>query len=46
MGLDDEIDIHLGTFSKSLGGQGGYIAGSAKLANYVKGFSRSIRTVS
>jgi hypothetical protein len=26
-GLDDEIDIHLGTFSKSLGGQGGYVVG-------------------
>jgi 8-amino-7-oxononanoate synthase len=40
-GLDDEIDIHLGTFSKSLGGQGGYIAGSRQLVNYLRGFSRS-----
>lgn len=40
-GLDDEIDIHLGTFSKSLGGQGGYIAGSERLINYLRGFSRS-----
>ena len=40
-GLEDEIDIHLGTFSKSLGGQGGYICGSAKLINYLRGFSRS-----
>jgi glycine C-acetyltransferase len=40
-GLEDEVDIHLGTFSKSLGGQGGYIAGSGKLINYVRGFSRS-----
>lgn len=40
-GLDDAIDIHLGTFSKSLGGQGGYIAGSAQLINYLRGFSRS-----
>ena len=22
--LDEDVDIHLGTFSKSLGGQGGY----------------------
>jgi 8-amino-7-oxononanoate synthase len=40
-GLEDEVDIHLGTFSKSLGGQGGYIAGSTKLINYIRGFSRS-----
>lgn len=40
-GLDDEIDIHLGTFSKSLGGQGGYVAGSRKLIRYLKGFGRS-----
>lgn len=40
-GLDDSIDIHLGTFSKSLGGQGGYIAGSSQLINYLRGFSRS-----
>ena len=41
VGLDDEVDIHLGTFSKSLGGQGGYTAGSLKLINYLRGFSRS-----
>ena len=40
-GYDDDIDIHLGTFSKSLGGQGGYIAGSSQLMNYMRGFSRS-----
>lgn len=40
-GFDEEIDIHLGTFSKSLGGQGGYIAGSLPLINYLRGFSRS-----
>ena len=40
-GLEDEVDIHLGTFSKSLGGQGGYICGSLKLINYLRGFSRS-----
>jgi len=40
-GFDDEVDIHLGTFSKSLGGQGGYTAGTHKLINYLRGFSRS-----
>ena len=39
--LEEEVDIHLGTFSKSLGGQGGYTAGSHKLINYLRGFSRS-----
>ena len=39
-GLDDEVDIHLGTFSKSLGGVGGFVAGSKKLIDYVKGFAR------
>ncbi len=40
-GFEDEIDIHVGTFSKSLGGQGGFVAGSKKLINYLRGFSRS-----
>jgi 7-keto-8-aminopelargonate synthetase-like enzyme len=40
-GLDDEVDIHIGTFSKSLGGQGGFVAGSQGLIDYLRGFSRS-----
>ena len=40
-GLDDEVDIHLGTFSKSLGGQGGFVTGSKALIDYLRGFSRS-----
>lgn len=40
-GLDDEVDIHIGTFSKSLGGQGGFVAGSSGLIDYLRGFSRS-----
>jgi len=39
--LDHEVDMHVGTFSKSLGGQGGFIAGSQKLIDYLRGFSRS-----
>ncbi|MDT8368084.1 MAG: aminotransferase class I/II-fold pyridoxal phosphate-dependent enzyme [Longimicrobiales bacterium] len=40
-GLDSEVDIHIGTFSKSLGGQGGFVAGSQELIDYLRGFSRS-----
>jgi glycine C-acetyltransferase len=40
-GLQNDIDIHVGTFSKALGGQGGYVAGSRALYNYLKGFARS-----
>ncbi len=40
-GLDDEVDFHLGTFSKSLGGQGGFVAGSRKLVDYINAFGRS-----
>ncbi len=40
-GLDDEVDIHIGTFSKSLGGQGGFVVGSQALIDYLRGFSRS-----
>ena len=40
-GLEDEIDIHIGTFSKALGGMGGYVAGSQTLYTYLMGFSRS-----
>jgi 7-keto-8-aminopelargonate synthetase-like enzyme len=40
-GLENEVDIHVGTFSKALGGQGGYVAGSKNLYNYLKGFARS-----
>jgi len=40
-GLDQEVDFHLGTFSKSLGGQGGFVCGSRELIDYLNGFSRS-----
>ena len=41
-GLDKEVDFHLGTFSKSLGGQGGFVAGSRELIEYVNAFARSL----
>jgi glycine C-acetyltransferase len=40
-GLDQEVDFHLGTFSKSLGGQGGFVCGSKELIDYVNAFGRS-----
>ena len=40
-GLDHEMDNHVGTFSKALGGMGGYVAGSKSLINYLMGFARS-----
>jgi 8-amino-7-oxononanoate synthase len=40
-GLEDKVDFHLGTFSKSLGGQGGFVCGSQALTTYVSGFGRS-----
>jgi glycine C-acetyltransferase len=40
-GLDNDVDFHLGTFSKSLGGQGGFVCGSQALVNYINAFGRS-----
>ena len=40
-GLEDQIDIHVGTLSKALGGQGGFVAGSTSLYQYVEAFGRS-----
>ena len=40
-GLEDQIDFHMGTFSKSLGGIGGYICGSKEVINYVNAYARS-----
>ena len=39
-GLEDEVDIYMGTFSKSLASLGGYMAGSAKVVDYVRHTSR------
>jgi 8-amino-7-oxononanoate synthase len=40
-GLEKEVDFHLGTFSKSLGGQGGFVCGTQDLIDYVQAFGRS-----
>jgi len=35
-GLNDEVDIMMGTFSKSLGSMGGFIAGSSEMIEFLK----------
>ena len=39
-GLEDEVDIYMGTFSKSLASLGGYMAASTRVADYVRHASR------
>ena len=39
-GLEDQVDIYMGTFSKSLASLGGYMAASARVVDYVKHSSR------
>ena len=39
-GLENEVDIYMGTFSKSLASLGGYLAGDAKVVDYVRHHSR------
>ena len=39
-GLENEIDIYMGTFSKSLASLGGYLAGEKKVVDFVRHTSR------
>ena len=39
-GLEDEVDVYMGTFSKSLASLGGYMAADARVADYVRHCSR------
>ena len=39
-GLEKEVDLFMGTFSKSLASLGGYVAGSAKVIDYIRHNSR------
>ena len=39
-GLEDQIDIYMGTFSKSLASLGGYIAADARVIDYIRTNSR------
>lgn len=40
-GLEDQIDITIGTFSKSFGAIGGFATGNAKLITYLRMYARS-----
>jgi 8-amino-7-oxononanoate synthase len=40
-GLEDEVDIHMGTFSKALGGIGGYVCADRELILYLEAYARS-----
>ena len=40
-GLEDEVDLRMGTFSKSLASCGGFIAGPADVIEYLRISSRS-----
>ena len=39
-GLEDQVDIYMGTFSKSLASLGGYMAANAEVADFVRHASR------
>ena len=39
-GLEDQVDIYMGTFSKSLASLGGYVAGPQKVVDYIRYNSR------
>ena len=41
-GLTDQVDLIMGTFSKSFGAVGGFIAGDADVIDYIKHHSRSM----
>lgn len=41
-GVEDEIDLVMGTFSKSFASLGGFVAGEKKVISYIKHFARSL----
>jgi len=41
-GLDNEVDLVMGTFSKSFASLGGFIAGGERVINYIKHTSRAL----
>ena len=41
-GVEEDVDIVMGTFSKSVASLGGFVAGDAKVISYIKHFARSL----
>jgi 8-amino-7-oxononanoate synthase len=41
LGVKRGVDVHMGTFSKALGSQGGYVAGDRRLVDYLHNRARS-----
>ncbi len=41
-GLEDDVDLIMGTYSKSLASIGGFIAGNKEVIHYIKHFARSL----
>ena len=41
-GLEDEVDLVMGTFSKSLAAVGGFVAGEAEVIDFIKHKARSL----
>jgi 8-amino-7-oxononanoate synthase len=41
-GVEDEVDLIMGTFSKSFASLGGFIAGSEEVIHYIQHFARSL----
>lgn len=41
-GVEDDVDLIMGTFSKSFASLGGFVAGERKVISYIKHFARSL----
>ena len=41
-GLQDRVDLTMGTFSKSFASQGGFVAGKHQIIDYIKHFGRAL----
>jgi 8-amino-7-oxononanoate synthase len=42
LGVEDEVDLVMGTFSKSFASLGGFVAGDKKVISYIKHFARAL----